>query len=993
MRSRRLNGELRIDAIGEAEYAGFVRAGTVLSGVRGIVERRPDFPGWEKILWVDYDSREAARERFGDLLFEADVSPVRRFITDNYCVIEPPKRAYFDIETDSRVAFSDAILGNTTLLSWALVGDDGARQTAVLEDFDEQAEAELWAALWRGMAEYDQLCAWNGDRFDFEVMKLRTEMLAKKYPKLFDSFWEHRRRLLFVDQMLCFKRHHMAAESGDEKTSMRLDDVCEALLGEGKVDFDSGKTWDAWVAGGAERQRLVEYNLQDTILLAKLEAETGYLQLQQSIGEVTWTPINSHTLKPMPWIDAYLLKMAFRRKTHLPSKKPNNGENVTGIEGAIVMAPTKLGVHEDVHVCDFKSLYPTIIRTFNLGSETKDPKGTCVAATGVRFRTDEQSMLSAFCEEMMAGRDKYKKEMKKYPPGTPEWKAVERMSKAYKIANNSGFGVTGNPYFRLYDPQITEAIIQGARLMLTATSTAAREQGMESVYGDTDSLFVVGRSQSEFEAFVKYCNEEVYPKLLEELGCRKEFQCVELAYEKQFARLIFPLGTKGSPSAKRYCNPPEAPIWMKDFSFKPLGEIQVGDEVIGWQPVRSGRRSARKTLCYAKVVAVHRHIAPIIKVTLASGNVIRCTADHLWLHPSMRGRSKNSAFVPPKVGRPLAKVVDIPKCLTLDEQKIASWLGGIFDGEGSLASTNRSQIVITQSARVNPEVCKRIETAFQTLGFDYGFHTEHKEKVDGCRRYAIRGGLQARLNFVRWCAPAKSPRIAEGLLGARFSTPDEVVAIEPDGEAEVIGLTTTTGNYIAWGYASKNCGTYRHYGGKAATEDSKPEIRGLEWMRTDTTRMARHMQREILELILRKRISAEDAAEWVQRRRALFFDNPVALEDVVLSKGISKPLDHYKVNAPHVRIAKALAEEGEDVGEGTRISYVVTDGDVSPTAVIPASEFDGTNLDRRHYWNKAIYPATMRVLAGAYPQLNWKRWLAGRPKVRVLPGQLDLGLS
>ncbi len=755
---RSKSGDLSVRDLGEAEYAAFVRDPKVLRDEPAIIERREDFPGWTKLLFFDYEARRRALEDNPSILFEADVSPARRFLTDNYCKIDPPRRGFLDIETDSRVPFSKAILGETTLLSWAIVDADGTKRTAVLQDFHEQAEAELWAELWRMMAAYDQIAAWNGERFDFEVLKQRCNALARRYRGLFDPYWENHRRLLFVDQMLAFKRHHMAAESGDEKTSLRLDVVCEAIIGEGKNDFDSGKTWEAWAAGGAERQRLVDYNLQDTVLLPKLEAETGYLELQQTIAAVTLTPVNTHTLKPMPWIDAYLLKMARNRKTHLKSKVHGEGGHEE-VEGAVVMAPTKLGIHENVHVCDFKSLYPTIIRSFNLGSETKltkeeatrlaentalfDENGVaplCKAATGVYFRTDEESMLAAFCREMMAGRDKYKKEMKLHPPGTPEWKAVERMSKAFKIANNSGFGVTGNPFFRLYDPQITEAIIQGARLMLTTTSDVAKDKGKETIYGDTDSLFVIGGSVEDFDAFVRYCNAEIYPKVLDELGCRPDFRCVELAYEKQFARLIFPLGTKGSPSAKRYA------------------------------------------------------------------------------------------------------------------------------------------------------------------------------------------------------------------------------------------------------------GLYSHYGGKAATADSKPEIRGLEWMRTDTTKLARHMQREAIEMILRGQLGGEEVEEWVKSRRTRFFDNAVELEDIVLSKGISMALDAYKASPPHVRIARALAEEGEDVGEGTRISYVIEDGSVSPMAVIPAIDFDGTNLDKHHYWNKAIYPATLRVLAGAYPGRPWNRWIAKRPR-RALAGQLQLGLT
>lgn len=746
---RRKNGELEIRDLGEAEYAGFIRAGETLQD-RNIIEWRPDFPGWQKLIWRDWETRNAACDQNPSLIFEGDVSPPRRFITDRNCIIEPPRRAYLDIETDSRVPFSRAIEGDTRLLSWALVDQEGNKYSDILQDDHDQAEAELWALLWTFMGQYDQISAWNGDRFDFEVMKQRCMRLGKQH-RVLEPYWEHRQRLLFVDQMLCFKRHHMAAESGDEKTSLRLDDVCEALIGEGKKDFDASKTWEAWEEIPDE---LLEYNMQDTVLLPKLEAKTGYLDLQQTIGEATLTPVNTHTLKPMPWIDAYLLKMAHRRKTHLVSKLHGDGLHEE-VEGAIVMAPTKLGIHRNVHVCDYKSLYPTIMRSWNLGPETKlgkEPDGAsslqCMSPSGVYFRTDEKSMMAEFEEDMMGLRDKWKKEKKKHAPGTAAWRDADRFSKAYKIACNSGFGVSGNPYFRLYDPQITEAIIQGARLMLTTASEEAKKQGKETIYGDTDSLFIVGGTKEEFKAFVDHCNKAVFPPLLESLGCRKEHCCVELDYEKQFSMVVFPQGTKGVPSAKRY----------------------------------------------------------------------------------------------------------------------------------------------------------------------FG-------------RYVHSGGQES-----------------------KYPGPGE--AFDPNVH-------------------------------------SLPEIRGLEYMRTDVTKATRRLQREAIEMILTGS-SSEDMEEWVKSKRGLFFDNSVALEDIVLSKGISRDLTLYKVDSPHVRLAKAMADAGEDVGEGTRISYVVEDARVSPSKVIPADDFDGTNLDKVFYWSRQLYPATMRVLAGAYPDRPWHRWIVKYPKVKVLPGQLSL---
>lgn len=719
--------------LADAEYPAFVKDPKHLKHLQGIIDVRKDFPGWWKALFVDYDHRKKALEFNQDVLFEADVSPVRRFISDHNCKIDPPRRAYLDIETDSRTPFSDAVVTGTRLLSFAIVDEEGGKFTAVLEDDDDQAEAELWAEMWRIMADYDQLSAWNGDGFDFEVMNIQCEKYSRFYKKILgDVYWEHRRRLLFIDQLACFRRHHMAGESGDDKTSFALGAVCEALLGEGKNDFDSGKTWEAWAAGGAARQELVAYNLQDTSLLPKLETETGYLALQQTLAELSLTFANSHGLKPSPQFDGYMLRMAHLRQTHLPSKKQPRGDEKP-YDGAIVLDPTSLGIHRSVHVCDFKSLYPTVIRTFNISPETKGGglDESIAFGTEVPFENSTVGMLPQAMADAMRLRDQYKKEYKKDPNN----KDAERKSKAYKIFANSGYGWLGNVYGRFYDPQIAESITLSAKRLAEYVFEAVRARGWHVLYADTDSAFVTGCTQDEFTAFVKWCNEEYFPKILDERGCPRDQQCIALDYEKCFDRLIFPLGNDGKPTKKRYA------------------------------------------------------------------------------------------------------------------------------------------------------------------------------------------------------------------------------------------------------------GSYAHY---AFQPKEKPEIRGLEYMRGDSVRYARRLQKEAIDMLLSGVEDADQLQEWLKRKREVFFDSDIDPTDIVKSASISQSLDAYKTNAPHVRVAKEMAERGEDVSEGTRIGYIVTNAQVSPSQLTSVSSFDGKTFDRVYYWSKAIYPATMRVLAGALPNNPWHRWTAKYPKVKVLPGQLSL---
>ncbi len=261
--------------------------------------------------------------------------------------------------------------------------------------------------------------------------------------------------------------------------------------------------------------------------------------------------------------------------------------------------------------------------------------------------------------------------------------------------------------------------------------------------------------------------------------------------------------------AKRYCNTPEAPVWMGDFSFKRIGDVQIGDEIIGWAPGATTRtKRTRGTgvhnrwgLIRAKVLDRFVHTAQVVKAIFASGRTVRCTADHLWL--SVYHNDKNvMRYVPLKVGRKIAFVMDttVPS-LSPEQQRLAYWLGGMYDGEGSW---NR----ISQCNKKNALLYKKIGAALTALKIPHtAFRTSPKHSKIGhrCGGYQITGGRAGLLRFLQLCQPFKRATLEPLLLGTRFRIEDTVESIVPDGESEVIGLKTTTGNYTAWGYASKNC--------------------------------------------------------------------------------------------------------------------------------------------------------------------------------------------
>jgi hypothetical protein len=304
-------------------------------------------------------------------------------------------------------------------------------------------------------------------------------------------------------------------------------------------------------------------------------------------------------------------------------------------------------------------------------------------------------------------------------------------------------------------------------------------------------------------------------------------------------------------SEAQFCNPPEAPIWMGDLTFRHLGDVRVGDEVIGW-----GHSSARTKihLLPSAVTDVSVRQSPIVRVEFESGRSLRCSPDHLWRQHfygtrgpdrfpiavgGEQGRGQgigrwgqgnevivgdatyvrgSGVFKTAAIGRSLTHVItpSFPSP-DYDDAWLAGWLAGMFDGEG-----HRNHIA--QSAAANPFLYEELCEALDHFGFPY------RKAEMGVH---LVGGRETFVRFANLVRPKKRSTWADQMLASRgiggtIGHPDKIVAVEEDGESEVISLTTATGNYVAWGYASKNCRKITN-GRAAYAATNLPAMYGAGW--------------------------------------------------------------------------------------------------------------------------------------------------------------------
>lgn len=509
-------------------------------------------------------------------IWEGDVGPLRRFLSDNpgITISATPRLAYFDLETDSRKSFEQALEGKARILSWALEDEHGNRFDAVLEADNDDAERALIGAFFEVAARFDCLLAWNGDGFDFPVLEKRIGKLkVRKLPP-----WT---RWCWLDHLAVFKKYNQAHESGEERTSFALGAVAQHLLGEGKHDFDASKTWEAWAAGGEERERMPRYNVQDTALLPRIEAKTGFVALHLAVCQVTRCFPDSSSLGAGNQGDGFMLALGAARGYRFATKRDFDDEVPGGFAGAFVMHPKKLGVIDNVHVCDFAGLYPSIMRSWNMSPDTlldaREARRTTtphckLPDRDVYFRTDVRGLFAVALDELVAKRGEYTKRADDAEPGSEEWHRFKRLSSAFKIVANSFYGIVGSPFTRFYSREIAEGVTQTGAWLIKSVVRRAELAGLDPFYGDTDSVFASGDGE-EFARIVREANES-WPELLRGFGCTESR--VKLDFEKSFRRLVIVSAKRYAARFARYKGKP-APDDMKP-EVKGL-EFKRGDTV------------------------------------------------------------------------------------------------------------------------------------------------------------------------------------------------------------------------------------------------------------------------------------------------------------------------------------------------------------------------------------------------------------------------------
>ncbi len=461
----------------------------------------------------------------------------------------------FDIETNlegTELFCISAYMGDFSE-SW-IVSKEKLKRAVSCAD-----EKELLERFFACLKEKDPdiITGWN--IIDFDLAIIRDRAKAFHVPLTFGRpDWECKLRIeesFFIDSKadvpgrMVLDGIHLLKSSFVKMGDYKLNTAAKVFLGKEKLITGDNRHREIQDLYKKDQQKLIDYNLLDAQLAYEviMKSETLSLTIQRSmLTGMQLDRVNASVAS----LDFVYLSEARKRK--LVTASSGYGEREERIKGGFVME-SKPGIYEYILVLDFKSLYPSIIRTFNIDPQTfvdkkrmkefkKDGLSELIIAPNGAAFLREAGILPDLIQRLWAQRDKAKKEKNKMA------------SNAIKILMNSFFGVLANPACRFYNLDIANAITHFGQHIIKLTAKKIEERGYTVIYGDTDSIFVLSGEKDVAGAdrvgneLYRYINAFYDDYVKKEHG-QKSF--LELEFEKIYKKFLMPRIRGAEEGAKK----------------------------------------------------------------------------------------------------------------------------------------------------------------------------------------------------------------------------------------------------------------------------------------------------------------------------------------------------------------------------------------------------------------------------------------------------------
>ncbi len=495
--------------------------------------------------------------------YEADIRANKRMLIDHDFPLHNDLIPYtfFDIETDDRRPMQKDDRGNVIpriedrILSFSAVDYKGESVFYILEEDTNVAEKKLIQQILEYFQHYGIVSGWYSDKFDMPYIRTRAELYQLDATIL--DFLNH------IDYMDIFKKYDKKS-----RRSYSLNNISNEVLHESKLEQGkgNGKIYHTWQT---DKEHLKAYNLEDSNLIYKINLKMSFIEVSMNRANLA----HCHVQSTMNNSDSgdYLLMRAFMRHGVImpsqPTKEQIAQRSGFGSIGGGYTTCFLPGFHKNVKVWDFKSLYPSIIQTWNLSPETyvkrieeeneveKIDRNEYIITPPdfenyyrpSRLYLKTEGVVPQVVRMLVEERDKTKYAMGKYqhelnkdgsinPDYNPDLYKKEYLAQyALKTDSNSIYGVLSFPNSRYYNWELGDSVTTCARATIKHCYDKLIEWGCTVLGGDTDSTFVITGNMS-WENI-----DDRFKKLLDEWAIKWGVVNNKLVFEfeKEFDTMLF----------------------------------------------------------------------------------------------------------------------------------------------------------------------------------------------------------------------------------------------------------------------------------------------------------------------------------------------------------------------------------------------------------------------------------------------------------------------
>ncbi|MFT4303369.1 MAG: DNA polymerase II [Candidatus Woesearchaeota archaeon] len=501
----------------------------------------------KKFSGKEYNALHNTNYAVDNIFVEAEIKP-----TDYWPEL---KVLSFDIETDMKAEKLYSISIVCDNYKKVLINKKGIFKHA--DSFENERELLIEFLNIVKKLDPDVITGWNVIDFDLVVLRemMKRYNLELKIGRDDSNIFIKQSDSFFQDSIAKVEGRSILDGISQLKTSFirlpdyKLETAATHFTDKAKIFKGEQRFKDIEKSYEQDPQKLIDYNLLDSELVIEILKKSKALDLTITRSKLTRMQLD-RVKASIASLDSLYLEKLKKRKIVAPTSF--TGDREERITGGYVRNSIP-GIYTNILVFDFKSLYPSIIRTFNIDPlgfipqnklnkyNEKEKKQFIIAPNGAHFKPEE-GIMPEIIETLWEQRDKAKKEKD------------DLRSYAVKILMNSFFGVLANPTCRFYSIEMGNAITLFGQYLIKMTADEVEKKGFKVIYGDTDSIFI-DINENDYKKANEKGNElcewinKFFTEFIEKEYNRKSK--MEIEFEKVYKKFFMPKVRGSEVGAKK----------------------------------------------------------------------------------------------------------------------------------------------------------------------------------------------------------------------------------------------------------------------------------------------------------------------------------------------------------------------------------------------------------------------------------------------------------